>query len=50
MKRHFKTVVDRSAADHERFYVSAGKVGLQVEINYSDLSKVLDYALADIVR
>lgn len=50
MKRHLKTVVDKSAADHERFYVSAGKVGLQVEMAFADLSKVLEFGLAEITR
>ena len=50
MKRHLRTVVDESASRNERIYISAGKVGLQFEIAFSDLSKVLDYTLADIVR
>ena len=50
MKRHLKTVVDSSAVSCNRIYLSAGKVGLQMEIDYADLSKVLDYVLADIVR
>ena len=50
MKRHLKTVIDRSAEDHERFYVSAGRVGLQAEISFKDLSKVLEFTLADITR
>ncbi len=50
MKRHLRTVVDQSAASNERIYVSAGKVGLQFEIAYADLARVLDYSLADLVR
>jgi len=50
MKRHLRTVVDSSASSNPRIYLSAGKVGLQFEIAYADLAKVLDYTLADIVR
>ena len=50
MKRHLRTVVDTSASANPRIYLSAGKVGLQFEIAYADLAKVLDYTLADIVR
>lgn len=50
MRKQLRTVIDASAKECGRFYVSAGKVGLQLEMDFSDLSKVLDYALADIVR
>ncbi len=50
MKRHLRTVVDESASTHKRFYVSAGRIGLQAEIDFADLAKVLDYSLADITR
>lgn len=50
MRKQLRTVIDSSAAGDGRFYVSGGKVGLQIEMDFSDLSKVLDYRLADIVR
>ncbi len=50
MKRRLRTVVDESAGTCRRFYVSAGRIGLQAEIDFADLSKVLDYSLADITR
>ena len=48
MKRKFRTVVDITAAEHERFYVSAGRIGLQLELKFSDFSKVIDFSLEDI--
>ena len=50
MSKQLRTVIDSSAAEHERFYVSGGKVGLQIEMDFADLRKVLDYRLADISR
>ncbi|MCQ2071332.1 MAG: Cys-tRNA(Pro) deacylase [archaeon] len=50
MKKQMRTTIDTSAKDHTRFYVSAGKVGLQIEMDFADLEKVLNYQLADIVR
>ena len=50
MRKQLRTVIDSSAAEHERFYVSGGKVGLQIEMDFADLRKVLDYRLADISR
>ncbi|MBO4502110.1 MAG: Cys-tRNA(Pro) deacylase [Candidatus Methanomethylophilus sp.] len=50
MRKQLRTVVDISAKDCKRFYVSGGKVGLQIEMDFNDLEKVLDYRLEDIVR
>ena len=50
MRRSLKTVIHESARDCERFYVSGGKVGLQLEFDFRNLEKVLDYVLADIAR
>ena len=46
MKKFFKTTIDVSAQSLDKMYVSAGKVGYQIEIAPSDLEKVirLDYA------
>lgn len=49
MKRKFRTVVDASAENLGRIYVSAGRVGLQLELGRADFAKVLDYISADIV-
>ena len=41
MRKQLRTVIDSSAAEHERFYVSGGKVGLQIEMDFADNSSVL---------
>ena len=48
MKRTFPTVIDSSAKNFETIYFSAGKIGYQIEMRLEDLSKVLDFKLADI--
>ncbi|MCQ2078714.1 MAG: Cys-tRNA(Pro) deacylase [archaeon] len=50
MRKQLRTVIDASARDHVRFYMSGGKVGIQIELDFADLSKVLDFQLVDIVR
>ncbi|MBR4504980.1 MAG: Cys-tRNA(Pro) deacylase [Candidatus Methanomethylophilaceae archaeon] len=41
IKRPMKVVVDSSAKDHARFYVSAGKIGYQIEMSPSDIPKAI---------
>ena len=48
MKKFFRTTIDASARDLDRMYVSAGKVGYQVEIAPADLAKVIRYEFADV--
>lgn len=50
MKKFFKTVVDISAEGQEKIFFSGGKIGLQVEIKFSDLKKIISYTLADITQ
>lgn len=50
MKKFFKTVVDISAEGQEEIFFSGGKIGLQVEIKFSDLKKIIRYTLADITQ
>lgn len=50
MKKLFKTVVDISAEGQEEIFFSGGKIGLQVEIKFSDLKKIIRYTLADITQ
>ena len=38
MKKIFRTTIDASARDLDRMYVSAGKVGYQIEIAPADLA------------
>ena len=48
MKKFFRTVIDKTAADYETFYISAGKIGYQVELNVRDLEKIIRFELKDI--
>ena len=48
MKKFFRTTIDISAKDLEKMYVSAGKVGYQIEIAPSDLEKVIRLEYADV--
>jgi Cys-tRNA(Pro)/Cys-tRNA(Cys) deacylase len=45
MKKQFKTAIDQSASSFERIVVSAGKVGLQMDL---PLSSLLEAASADL--
>jgi len=48
MKKHFKTVFDETAKNFATVIFSAGKVGYQVELSLDDLSKVIEFSLADL--
>lgn len=48
MKKLFPTTVDISAKNSDKIYFSAGKIGLQVEVNVSDLEKVIKVKFDDI--
>ena len=50
MKKPFPTVLHQSAAEQESIYVSAGKVGFQVEVAPADLQKMLPLRLADVIK
>jgi len=49
MKKQFKTTIDTSASHFDTIYFSAGKIGYQVELSLSDLKKVINFELYDIV-
>lgn len=49
MKKFFKTVIDISAEDYDTIIFSAGKIGYQVEMSLSELSKVIRFTTADII-
>ena len=49
MKKFFKTTIDVSAGNAETIFVSAGKIGYQIEISLEDLKKVIRLQEADIV-
>ena len=50
MKKPFPTVLHQSAAEQESIYVSAGKVGFQVEVAPADLQKMLPMRLANVIK
>lgn len=41
MKKVFPTIVDESALNYDNIIFSGGKIGLQIEMNPNDLSKVI---------
>ena len=49
MKKQFPTVFHRSALDQETIYVSAGKIGFQVELSPQDLMKLVRGETADVI-
>ena len=49
MKKPFKTFIHETATTFDRIFVSAGKVGMQIELSPKDLIEVVRCTLADIV-
>ncbi len=49
MKKQFPTFVHESASGYDRIFVSAGKVGFQVEVAPGDLEKVVGFQTADLI-
>ena len=49
MKKAFKTFIHASAEQHDTVYVSAGKVGFQIELSPSDLIDAAECTVADLV-
>lgn len=48
MKKQFRTVVDRSAADFDTILFSGGRIGYQVEVPFEELKKAFPFELEDI--
>lgn len=48
MKKQFRTVVDRSAADFDTILFSGGRIGYQVEVPFGELKKAFPFELEDI--
>ena len=48
MKQFFRTTIDASAQKLDKMYVSAGKVGYQIEIAPKDLEKVIRLEYSDV--
>ncbi|MCR5178925.1 MAG: Cys-tRNA(Pro) deacylase [Lachnospiraceae bacterium] len=49
MKKQFPTFIHETAGAFDRMFVSAGKVGFQVELAPKDLMSVVVYKLADVI-
>ncbi|WP_026507163.1 Cys-tRNA(Pro) deacylase [Butyrivibrio sp. MC2013] len=49
MKKQFKTFIHETAPSYEKVFVSAGKVGCQIELAPDELMKVSGAVVADIV-
>ena len=47
-KKRLKTMIDQSAATHTTIFVSAGRRGLEIELNPEDLKKLTSATYADI--
>ena len=47
MKKEFKTFIDSSAENLDFFYVSGGKVGMQIKLNPKGLVNLIDGEFAD---
>ncbi len=50
MKKFFTTTIDSSAEGFETITFSAGKIGYQVELSLSDLSKVIRFTTKDLTE
>lgn len=50
MKKQFPTFIHETARQFEKIFVSAGKVGYQVELSPQDLADVIRCEFADIVQ
>lgn len=50
MKKAFPTTIDASAEKLQKIFFSAGKIGLQVEVNVVDLNKVLNFKFGEITE
>ena len=48
MKKQFPTVIDATAADCERIFFSAGRIGLQIETAPQSLAAVVPLQYSDI--
>ena len=49
MKKPFPTFIHETARDHEKMFVSAGKVGFQIELAPEILAKTVGCGFADII-
>jgi Cys-tRNA(Pro)/Cys-tRNA(Cys) deacylase len=48
MKKQFKTIIDSSFKNFETIMVSAGKVGLQIELDFKEIVNIFEFLVSDI--
>lgn len=48
MKKLYPTYIDETAAQHDSIVVSAGKIGIQIELAVADLLQTVDGKMADL--
>lgn len=49
MKKHYPTVFHQTVTDYETIYISAGKIGAQVELAPGPLLELLGAETADLI-
>ena len=49
MKKQFRTFIHESAMQYEKIYVSAGRVGCQIELAPGDLAGIVNCEAADVI-
>lgn len=50
MKKNFKTVIAQSAKELEKFFISGGRIGTQIEVSPKALASVISAEFADITE
>jgi len=50
MKKSYKSFINSSASNINHIIVSGGKIGVQIELSVSELSKVINGELVDIIK
>lgn len=50
MKKFFPTTIHKTAEDLETIFISAGKIGYQIEISLKDLAKVISFRTDDLIE
>lgn len=50
MKKHYPTFIEEQAAKLGRIVVSGGKIGIQLEIELTDLQEIIQARLVDIMK
>lgn len=49
MKKNYPTIIQKSACEQERIYISGGKIGLQLYLSPTDLQKITNAVFEDVI-